>query len=125
MPKKQVRHKQCTNKCQILNSIFITTCVKKLRSYSRFITQIPRKYQKHYDRHLFASEDVPSQLDLCEIPLSDGFQQPVFADVRLLVGCSGQRVAAAGHVGAATGLRVGVSLQNKHNTTLVRQDFSD
>lgn len=67
---------------------------------------------------------MPSQFDLCEISLSDGLQQPVFTNVRLLVGCSGQRVAAAGHVGANAGLRVGVSLQNKHNTTLAQQVLS-
>lgn len=67
---------------------------------------------------------MPSQFDLCEISLSDGLQQPVFADVRLLVGCGGQRVAAVRHVGATAGLRVGVSLQNKQHTTLACQVLS-
>lgn len=67
---------------------------------------------------------MSSQFDLCEIPFSDGLQQPVFPDVRLFVGCGGQRVAAAGHVGATAGLRVGVSLQNKRDTTLARRVLS-
>lgn len=46
--------------------------------------------------HLSAREDVARQLDLGEVALSDGLEQPVVADVRLLVGARGNGVPAAG-----------------------------
>lgn len=46
--------------------------------------------------HLSAREDVTRQLDLGKVALSDGFEQPVVANVRLLVGARGNGVPAAG-----------------------------
>lgn len=46
--------------------------------------------------HLSAREDVACQLDLGEVSLADGLEQPIVADVRLLVGTRGDRVPAAG-----------------------------
>ncbi len=57
--------------------------------------------------HLFASEDVLGQFDLGEVAFADGFQEPVAADVGLLVCCG------LGHVAAPPGLGVGVRLQRK------------
>lgn len=48
--------------------------------------------------HLFASEDVLGQFDLGEVAFADGFQEPVAADVGLLVCCG------VGHVAAPPGL---------------------
>lgn len=49
-----------------------------------------------FDGNLSAREDVARQLDLGEVALSDGLEQPVVADVRLLVGARGNGVPAAG-----------------------------
>ncbi len=47
------------------------------------------------------------QFDLGEVAFADGFQEPVAADVGLLVCCG------LGHVAAPPGLGVGVRLQRK------------
>lgn len=52
--------------------------------------------------HLFPCEDVSCQFDLGEVAFADGFQQPVVADVRLVVRRGrGDRVPTPRHAGAA------------------------
>lgn len=60
--------------------------------------------------HLFASEDVLGQFDLGEVAFADGFQEPVAADVWLLVCCG------VGHVAA---LWIGVRLQRERGKKIV------
>lgn len=52
--------------------------------------------------HLFPGEDVSGQFDLGEVAFADGFQQPVVADVRLVVRRGrGDRVPTPWHAGPA------------------------
>lgn len=52
--------------------------------------------------HLFPCEDMSCQFDLGEVAFADGFQQPVVADVRLVVRRGrGDRVPTPRHAGAA------------------------
>lgn len=52
--------------------------------------------------HLFSGEDVSCQFDLGEVAFADGLQQPVVADVRLVVRRGrGDRVPTPWHAGAA------------------------
>ncbi len=67
--------------------------------------------------HLFASEDVLGQFDLGEVAFADGFQEPVAADVGLLVCCG------VGHVAAHPGLWVRVRLQRKREKKQFRPVF--
>lgn len=66
--------------------------------------------------HLSACEDVPSQLDLGKVALSDGFEQSVVAHVRLLrlLGASGSH-AGPGRARAdlLTAIRVRCVLQKE------------
>lgn len=60
--------------------------------------------------HLSACEDVPSQLDLGKVALSDGLEQPVVAHVRLLrlLGAPG---SDAGPGGARSDLLAAISVR--------------
>lgn len=51
--------------------------------------------------HLPARQDVAGQLDLGEVPLADGLEQAVVADVRLLIRAGGDGVPAPGAQRAA------------------------
>lgn len=53
--------------------------------------------------HLSAGEDVAGKFDLGEVALADGLEQPVVADVRLLVG-DGVATAGARAAGARSDL---------------------
>ena len=46
--------------------------------------------------HLSARQDVAGQLDLGEVALADGLEQPVVPDVRLLVGAQRNGVPTSG-----------------------------
>ena len=48
--------------------------------------------------HLFPCEDMTSQFDLGKVALADGFQQPVVANVWLLVWRRGDRIPAPRHI---------------------------
>ncbi|GAA6074010.1 uncharacterized [Tachysurus ichikawai] len=48
-----------------------------------------------FKAHLSTCQDVPRQFDLGKIALADGFEQPVVADMWLLVGARGDGVAAS------------------------------
>lgn len=52
--------------------------------------------------HLLPREDVSCQFDLGEVAFANGFQQPVVADVRLVLRRGrGDRVPTPRHAGAA------------------------
>ena len=50
--------------------------------------------------HLSSCEDVPRELDLGEVPLADGLEEPVVADVGVLLS-GGQGVSASWQAVAA------------------------
>ena len=53
------------------------------------------------DSHLSAGEDVAGQFDFGEVALADGLEEPVVADVRLIVRAGSHGVPAACAEGAA------------------------
>lgn len=65
--------------------------------------------------HLFPCEDMTSQFDLGKVALANGFQQPVVANVWLLVWRRGDRIPAPRHIRMPTclGLRVRLKEGNK------------
>lgn len=53
--------------------------------------------------HLSSCQDVARKFDLGEVALADGFEQPVVANMRLLVGARGDGVAASDPRAAGSG----------------------
>lgn len=82
-----------------------------------------------FKAHLSTRQDVSCQFDLGKVALADGFEKPVVADMRLLVGAGGDGVAASspgaagscGTIVPPVGVRGVLEIQPRQNHSLVSE----